>query len=258
MPYQCMLCMKSFRYKVSQRTHKCIAQPTSSPPTDPHQHVSLSNNEGRISCDESHSLPSLSTVSLTNPERPSKELENYNLSVCLSSEELHQGGNYSSHSENSSLLLSSKCVKPGNASSPTDCPSQSHMLCNLSQLRDFNDFFSLSPNQSRRTLKADQCDSNLNLGKNLTSVVAHDNVDVTQTVSQPPVCTLSASAHDFNDDLFHDIFSMVMSPSPESTPSPSSQLRQLSLTGGQNDDDFESGLELRQLLYGPSDTESTQ
>lgn len=27
MPYQCTACAKSFRYKVSQRTHKCPAQP---------------------------------------------------------------------------------------------------------------------------------------------------------------------------------------------------------------------------------------
>lgn len=27
MPYQCTACAKSFRYKVSQRTHKCTAQP---------------------------------------------------------------------------------------------------------------------------------------------------------------------------------------------------------------------------------------
>lgn len=27
MPYKCTACEKSFRYKVSQRTHKCLAQP---------------------------------------------------------------------------------------------------------------------------------------------------------------------------------------------------------------------------------------
>lgn len=27
MPYKCNACEKSFRYKVSQRTHKCLAQP---------------------------------------------------------------------------------------------------------------------------------------------------------------------------------------------------------------------------------------
>lgn len=27
MPYKCTACDKSFRYKVSQRTHKCLAQP---------------------------------------------------------------------------------------------------------------------------------------------------------------------------------------------------------------------------------------
>lgn len=27
MPYKCTACEKSFRYKVSQRTHKCTAQP---------------------------------------------------------------------------------------------------------------------------------------------------------------------------------------------------------------------------------------
>lgn len=80
--------------------------------------------------------------------------------------------------------------------------------------------------------------------------------DPDNTIPAHSSSTPAPSTTDFNIDLFQDILSLVMSPTPVSAHSPSTQMRHLSLVEDQTEDDFESGLELRQLLYGPCDSES--
>lgn len=117
--------------------------------------------------------------------------------------------------------------------------------------KGFNGIFSSNPARHEMAPKVVPLSS-----PKLISNSALGNIEVHGN-TEAPVPQTNASPGDFNIDLLQDILSMVMSPTPENVPSPSTQMRHLSLSANQNDDDLEAGLELRQLLYGSCDSEST-
>lgn len=122
--------------------------------------------------------------------------------------------------------------------------------------KGFNGFF--TPNPPRREIASKVAPlSSSKLVPNLPSnnVELHGSTEALHAPALVPQNTPPPA--DFNIDLLQDILSMVMSPTPENVPSPSTQMRHLSLSDGQHDDDLEAGLDLRQLLYGSCDSEST-
>ncbi|KAK3926163.1 Zinc finger protein 2 [Frankliniella fusca] len=255
MPYQCTVCFKSFRYKVSQRTHKCVVQPSSdiaSPPADLLQQL-LESPRKEIETDgllQDVALAGNINDRLTSlkdhlPHPPANKA----YSLPTKDEANNQ---FTLESKDSSQLPSnSKCSNVEIESSFTHQLSLAcHNICNDSQSGVVSPFPSIQRSEEiSKAITSPIAKPELQLEKDC-AIPRESQVDVSvMPHSTPP------SSSDFNIDLLQDILSMVMSPS-DSAPSPSTQMRHLSLTGGQNDEDFESGLELRQLLYGPCDSDT--
>ncbi|XP_034238484.1 zinc finger protein 271 [Thrips palmi] len=232
MPYQCTVCLKSFRYKVSQRTHKCVAQASGDAPTQSsdllHQLLQTPSKE----------LERASTVQPALSSRSFKEP-----SIFL--KEQMQQLNIKQEHQNSNIA---------NIHLPS---GEGHIMMVRNEIeKGFNEFFSENPVRHEMTSKVlPPYTPKLNSNSLLEHIELQGNTETLHSPAPAPHTTPPPA--DFNIDLLQDILSMVMSPTSESAPSPSTQMRHLSLTANHNDDDLEAGLELRQLLYGSCDSEST-
>ncbi|XP_026293513.2 zinc finger protein 16 isoform X3 [Frankliniella occidentalis] len=256
MPYQCTVCLKSFRYKVSQRTHKCVVQSSgdaASPSNDLLQQLLQSSSK---EAETGGGLQTSNQPGQNKSQRPIKEqLPQPNEDHSLLNKD-QMDNHFLLKSKDNNLISVSKCQNAGIQPSlmhqlSLDC----HNLFHDSQARDFMTLSSVQPPECKvisKVIPNSTVKPDLQLDKSPSTLCeSHDNLD-----SSPlPQSTPPSSSSDFNIDLLQDILSMVMSPS-DNVPSPSTQMRHLSLAGGQNDEDLESGLELRQLLYGPCDSDT--
>lgn len=231
MPYQCTVCLKSFRYKVSQRTHKCVAQAAGDAPT---QSMDLLQKLLQAPSIEDNATSVQTSIVPGSYKEPSTFLKEHMKHLNIKQE--HQNSNTANvhfpSGDSHPVLVSNeteKCFNGNFSENPSGAASKVVPL------------FSSKP-ISNSPLE------NLELQGN--SVAFHSPAPVPG--SKPP----TPPPADFNIDLLQDFLSMVMSPSAQNAPSPSSQMRHLSLSANQNEDDLEAGLELRQLLYGSCDSDS--
>ena len=184
----------------------------------------------------------------------SKENQSYECSSKILSS-FSSEPNISNNTDNQALLAPHQSTEVS-AKSSSYCQN----FRDLSQDRKQSSDFASSPPKTglfseASTNSCDEQGSGLATNKELLpSLESHESVEI-PVLPLPLSQSNTSSSLDFNMDLFQDILSMVMSPSPENISSPASQMRHLSISEGvQNDCDLESGLDLQQLLYGSSDS----
>lgn len=152
-------------------------------------------------------------------------------------------------------------AQPQTAESLVTSSGYSRFMGDLSQNEkqpsDFGSFPPCKTDVISNAPSSNSCEADPTAENSLLPTLEHDGNAETAIVHVPVSQPSLSSSVDFSTDLFQDILSMVMSPSSENVPSPSAQMRLLSISGAQNDNDLDSGLDLQQLLYGSCDSGNT-
>ncbi|KAJ9591445.1 hypothetical protein L9F63_002051, partial [Diploptera punctata] len=229
MPYQCTACGKSFRYKVSQRTHKCPSQPPGTVVRQSGELVqkllqgaqqSLQNTKYKVPSVESRAeskkigdstLSSESQLSSAPDDLCSFSTEDKSTKSSVSSTnslEMKQLTSMVKDVEKSAITMNDKINAPSSTSS--------------SRVEEMTGFENLP--EKMTNLRSDNITAN-------KKDLSQDSIFLNENVVH--AASARGDKSDDNSDLIvetTDFFTMVMSPSGKSLPSPSERLKHLSLS----------------------------